>query len=316
MGWASHVWGMNVLSLFDGISCGRLALDRAGVEVSRYYASEIDEEAMQISSNNHGDIVQLGDVTGWRDWDLPQIDLLLAGSPCQGFSFNGKRLALDDPRSRLFWEFADILKAVKPRWFLLENVRMEPRHAAVITKTLGVQPRILNSSLVSAQNRLRYYWTNIPFPTPEDRNIRLRDVLDAPVDCAGAIARLDKGNKTMVRYATDDTTARFLVKAEGSTSRWRAWDRICETRTKSNTLLTGGQVIANTGTTNIAYYVGDRVALRPISVTEAERLQTLPTDYTAGVLPTHRFRGIGNGWTVDMVAHIFSSLPTIEKPDL
>lgn len=300
---------MHVLSLFDGVSCGRVALQRAGIEVTSYHASEIDESAMTISRRHYPDIVQLGDVTGWRDWDLPKIDLLLAGSPCQGFSFNGKRLALDDPRSRLFWEFVAVLEHVKPRWFLLENVRMEPRHAAVISKALGVQPRIINSALVSAQSRVRYYWTNIPFKTPEDRGIRLAHILDSPVECAGALAKLDKGNKTMARYATDDTTARFLRKEEGSVSRWRAWDRICETRTKSNTLLTAGQGLANTGATNIAYFTSKgRVALRPISITEAERLQTLPPGYTLGVTMTNRHKAIGNGWTVDVVAHIFSGL--------
>ena len=300
---------MNVLSLFDGVSCGRLALERAGVKVSAYYSSEIDEHAITISQRHYPEIHQLGDVTGWRDWTLPKIDLLMAGSPCQGFSFNGKRLALDDPRSRLFWEFVAVLERVKPRWFLLENVRMEPEHAAVITNALGVQPRIINSSLMSAQHRIRYYWTNIPCTTPPDLNIRLADVLDAPVECAGALAKLDKGNKTMARYATDATTERFLVKKVGSVSRWRAWDRICETRTKSNTLLTAGQSIANTGATNIAYFTPEgRVALRPISITEAERLQTLPPGYTDGVSITHRHRAVGNGWTVDIVAHLLKGI--------
>ena len=300
---------MNVLSLFEGVSCGRVALERAGIEVTSYHASEIDESAIAISSRHYPDIVQLGDVCDHKGWELPNIDLLLAGSPCQGFSFNGKRLALDDPRSRLFWEFVAVLERVKPRWFLLENVRMEAKHAAVITEALGVQPRIINSSLVSAQSRVRYYWTNIPFKTPEDKGIRLADVLDAPVECAGALAKLDKGNKTMARYATDDTTARFLVKKEGSVSRWRAWDRICETRTKSNTLLTAGQSLANTGATNIAYFTPTgHVALRPISITEAERLQTLEPGYTEGVTMTNRHKAIGNGWTVDVVAHIFGGL--------
>jgi site-specific DNA-cytosine methylase len=299
---------MNVLSLFDGISCGRLALERAGVKVSTYHASEIDASAITISSNNWPGVVQLGDVTDWRTWELPKIDLLLAGSPCQGFSFNGKRLALDDPRSRLFWEFVDVLDRVKPKWFLLENVRMEAKHAAVISKALGVEPRIINSSVLSAQHRIRYYWTNIPFKTPDDAGIRLSSVLDDPIECAGALAKLDKGNGYTCRYAPDATTARFLKKAEGSTSRWRAWNRICETRGKANTLLTAGQSLANTGATNIAYNTPDGVGLRPLSITEAERLQTLPEGYTEGVPITYRHQALGNGWTVDVVSHIFASL--------
>lgn len=115
----------NVLSLFDGMSCGQIALDRAGIRHDNYYASEIDKYAIKVAQANYPDTIQLGDVTKWRTWDLPQIDLLIAGSPCQGFSFAGKQLNFQDPRSRLFFEFVDVLKQRQPKWWLLENVRMK-----------------------------------------------------------------------------------------------------------------------------------------------------------------------------------------------
>lgn len=149
---------MRVLSLFDGISCGRLALERAGVAVTNYYASEIDKHAIKVSKNNYPDIVQLGDVNDWQNWGDLDVDLVIGGSPCQGFSFAGKQLAFDDPRSALFWKFVDILNYYKPKYFLLENVRMKKEYQDVISKALGVEPIVINSSLVSAQNRVRWYW--------------------------------------------------------------------------------------------------------------------------------------------------------------
>lgn len=186
---------MNVLSLFDGMSCGRIALERAGIEVTNYFASEIDKYAIQISEKNYPDIIRLGDVIEWRDWKLPKIDLLIAGSPCQGFSVAGKGLNFDDPRSKLFFDFVDILKYYKPKYFLLENVRMKKECSNVITEILGVEPLEINSSLVSGQNRSRLYWTNIGpietdlfgrrrslIPQPEDRGILLKDILENNVD--------------------------------------------------------------------------------------------------------------------------------------
>ena len=143
---------MNVLSLFDGMSCGRIALERAGIQVTNYFASEIDKHAIKVAMHNYPDTQQLGDVTKWREWNLPKIDLLLGGSPCQGFSFAGKQLAFDDPRSKLFFEFVECLNHFNPKYFLLENVRMKKEHLQVITDMLGVEPIRINSNLVSAQN--------------------------------------------------------------------------------------------------------------------------------------------------------------------
>lgn len=171
---------MNILSLFDGISCGRIALERAGIKVDKYYASEIDRHAIKVSEANYPAIIRLGDVTKWREWDLPEIDLLIAGSPCQGFSLSGKQLNFEDIRSKLFFEFVDILKHYKPKYFLLENVGMKKEYENVISDILGVKPIKINSNLVSAQNRKRLYWTNIPnVVQPEDKKIILADILDS-----------------------------------------------------------------------------------------------------------------------------------------
>ena len=175
---------MNVLSLFDGMSCGRIALDRLNIPVTSYYASEIDKYAIQVSEANYPDIIRLGDVCDVKAEDLPKIDLLIAGSPCQGFSFAGKQLAFDDPRSALFFEFVRLLKECKPKYFLLENVRMKKEFLDIISEQVGCEPIFINSALVSAQNRQRYYWTNIPgIEQPEQRGIVLRDILETtPAD--------------------------------------------------------------------------------------------------------------------------------------
>ncbi|QIQ22130.1 DNA cytosine methyltransferase [Zophobihabitans entericus] len=174
---------MMILSLFDGMSCGRVAIERAGIPVTAYYASEIDKFATIISHNNYPDIVRLGDVTRWRTWDIEwqKIDLLIAGSPCQGFSFAGKQLAFDDPRSALFFVFVDILNHIRKHnpnvKFLLENVRMKNIHKDVISSLLKVDPIMINSALLSAQDRKRLYWCNWSVTQPEDKNILLNDVL-------------------------------------------------------------------------------------------------------------------------------------------
>ena len=170
---------MNVLSLFDGMSCGRIALNRLGINVDNYYASEIDKYAMTVSTANYPDIIQVGDVTELDTSTLPKIDLIMGGSPCQGFSFAGKQLAFDDPRSALFFEFVRCVKELKPKYFLLENVRMKKEYLDVISEYMGVEPIMINSALVSAHNRVRYYWTNIPgIEQPEQRGIVLRDILE------------------------------------------------------------------------------------------------------------------------------------------
>jgi len=183
---------MKVLSLFDGMSCGRIALDQLGIPVEKYYASEIDKYAIQVSQANYPDIIQVGDVCDLDPKDYLDVDLIQAGSPCQGFSMAGKQLAFDDPRSALFFEFIRLLKAIKPKYFLLENVRMKKEFLQVISEQVsacypeivfGIEPIFINSSLVSAQSRQRYYWTNIPnIKQPEDSGIVLKDILENNYD--------------------------------------------------------------------------------------------------------------------------------------
>ena len=177
---------LNVLSLFDGMSCGQIALDQLGIPIEKYYASELDKFAIKVTQHNYPHTIQLGDVTNWRDWkiDWSEIDLIYGGSPCQGFSFAGKQLAFDDPRSALFFVFVDIvnhIKSVNPNVkFLLENVRMKQEYLDIISEHIGVQPVKINSALVSAQNRVRYYWTNIEgVEQPKDRGILLKDILES-----------------------------------------------------------------------------------------------------------------------------------------
>jgi DNA-cytosine methyltransferase len=173
---------MNVLSLFDGMSCGMIALDRLGIKVDNYYASEIDKYAMQVSAANYPEIIQVGDITKLDLSTLPKIDLVMGGSPCQGFSFAGKQLAFDDPRSALFFEFVKCVKELNPKYFLLENVKMKKEYLDIISEYMGVEPIFIQSSLVSAQSRQRYYWTNIPgIEQPEERGIVLRDILEDQV---------------------------------------------------------------------------------------------------------------------------------------
>lgn len=158
--------GLNVLSLFDGISCGKVALERAGISVDKYYASEIDAPALAVSKARHSDIIQLGDVKNWRNWglDLGSIDLLIGGSPCQGFSVAGKQLNFSDERSKLFFEYLGILNAIKAKnpniLFLFENVKMKDEYKNAISNCIGADPIEIDSALLSAQRRKRLYWTN------------------------------------------------------------------------------------------------------------------------------------------------------------
>jgi len=184
--------GLVVLSLFDGMSCGQLALQKAGIKVKQYYAAEIDKYAIQVTMANFPDTIQLGDVTKVFAKDLPKIDLIIGGSPCQGFSFAGKQLNFKDERSKLFFEFVRLVNECKPKWFFLENVKMKKEHELVISQYMKVAPVELNSSLLSAQCRERLYWTNInqkPYglfddmvtdiPQPKDKGLKLKDIIES-----------------------------------------------------------------------------------------------------------------------------------------
>jgi DNA (cytosine-5)-methyltransferase 3A len=177
----------NVLSLFDGISCGQIALNRAGIEYDGYYASEIDKHAIKVTQTNYPKTVQLGDVTKVEGAKLPKIGLLQGGSPCQGFSFAGKGLNFEDPRSKLFFEFVRLLKETAPKWFLLENVTMKKEHEDIITAQIGVEPVMIDSARFSAQSRKRLFWTNIPLRERERESIRADAGRYFGADCSGLL---------------------------------------------------------------------------------------------------------------------------------
>lgn len=276
---------MNVLSLFDGMSCGRIALERAGITVDEYYASEIDKYAIQVSKKNYNDIIQLGDVTKVSSDKLPKIDMLIGGSPCQGFSFAGKQLNFEDPRSKLFFEYVRLFKETKPKYFLLENVVMKKEYQAVITEHLGVEPILINSSLVSGQNRPRLYWTNIPNVTqPEDKGIVLKDILDINVDPI---------------FKLSDIAILYMNRHRKGKPRWEYHKNPIDGKAACLT--------ANMWK-GVPYGV-IQAHCRRLTPVECERLQTVPDNYTDCVSNSQRYKMLGNGWTVDVIAHIFAHIP-------
>jgi site-specific DNA-cytosine methylase len=297
---------MNVLSLFDGISCGQIALNRSGIEYYNYYASEIDKYAISIVEKNYPHTKHLGDVSNIRCEDLPKIDLLIGGSPCQSFSFAGSRSGMTtrdnveileleqylqlkedgfefQGQSYLFWEYVRLMVELKPEYFLLENVKMESKWKNVITKIMGVEPVLINSNLFSAQNRQRLYWTNIPIgELPDKCDLYLRDIVD------------EGGEKYPL---TVKHHAAFLKNYKWS---------CCELDEKSKPLLASyykqpphcpyiRSTISESG-------------FRRLSPLECERLQTVPDGYTDYVSDTQRYKTLGNGWTVNVISHIFDGL--------
>ena len=294
---------MKVLSLFDGISCGMVALERAGIPVDAYYASEIDKHAIAISQKNYPNIIRLGDVTRWREWDIPwaEIDLLIGGSPCQGFSFAGKQLNFNDPRSKLFFEFVDILNQIKKHnpdvKFFLENVKMKKEYVQTITDYLWVEPIEINSELVSAQNRKRLYWTNIENTTsPEDKRIEIKDVI-CEVEQEELIGKFKNCiRKNVVSQYEEIINSNKKIHQLKCSSGWQD-NKVGITKTP--TLRAGNSFCLIKTPEN---------KIRLITITEAERLQNLPDGYTEGVAENNRFSAVGNGWTVDVIAHIFKGL--------
>jgi DNA (cytosine-5)-methyltransferase 3A len=386
---------MNVLSLFDGMSCGQIALSQLSIKVDNFYASEIDKYAITITQKNFPNTIQLGDITKWREWDIDwlSIDLVFGGSPCQGFSFAGKQLAFDDPRSKLFFVFIDILNHVKqynPKVkFLLENVRMKKEYQDVITSYIGVEPVMINSALVSAQNRVRYYWTNITeLQQPQDRGILLKDIIESGKVEENKARTIDanyfKGGKIggthqssiRGRYnETGKTEQKLEVQYTGransittvqkdslcvkeATKKGYAEARIGEgldltfpssktrrgrlMKYKSNCLTSANyeygvvEKIANVnpsgkGMNGQVYSIDaksptvtsnkgegskiseDRLTWRKLTPLECERLQTVPDDYTLGVSNSQRYKMLGNGWTVEVIKHIFKNLSSTDR---
>lgn len=295
---------MNVLSLFDGISCGQVALERAGIEVNNYYAAEVDKYAIKVTQANYPNTIQLGDVTKWREWniDWSSIDLLIGGSPCQGFSFAGKQLAFDDPRSALFFEYLNILnhiKAVNPSVkFMLENVRMKKEYMDVITNLLGVEPVFINSSLVSAQERKRFYWANWEFGQPEDKGFVLSDIIEAGVVDRDKPFCIDanywKGGNLKAYFEKHRRQLVFFIGRGNNPAGFRA--------------LNGKTPSLTSNSWQHNNFLADIDGFRKLTPIECERLQTLADNYTNHVSNTQRYKALGNGWTVDVIAHIFKGL--------
>jgi len=395
--------GLVVLSLFDGMSCGQLALQKAGIKVKQYYAAEIDKYAIQVTMANFPDTIQLGDVTKVFAKDLPKIDLIIGGSPCQGFSFAGKQLAFDDPRSKLFFEFVRLKNECNPTYFMLENVKMKKEFELIISKYMGVAPIEINSALLSAQNRVRLYWTNIanePYglfgdmvctiPQPKDKGVLLRDILESNVAdkyylTDKAIDRLNKAQLIGIKAKVDpeksgtitiknqsgqlaiDNSTTLIVASRGRNpenpkSRESGLETEqhleprfdgktnCITSVQKDNLVM--QLNPSTESGGVQPYQQNRVydidgispalmaqmscgthailekspclhgfehgtngqlnkqlakggLIRRLTETECERLQTVPDGYTGIVSSTQRYRMLGNGWTVDVIAYIF-----------
>ena len=319
--------GINVLSLFDGLSCGNIALERAGIKVNNYYASEIDKYAIQIANKNYPDITQLGDVLGVKGKDLPKIDLLIGGSPCQDLSFAGKGKGLEGDRSSLFYQYVRLLKECKPKYFLLENVRMKQEYQDIISDLLGVQPIKINSSLVSAQNRVRLYWTNIPNVTqPEDKGILLKDILldDAEEPMLSNIYGGFKEKKPRVH--TNKSITIRAASGGGAIPSIKLKQHINnESVTKQGksyalTASYNGAVAWNSvqkkQRTMIPVELSDKkdpntyngIKYRKLHPLECERLQTIPDGYTSGVSNTQKYKMLGNSWTANIIAHLFKGL--------
>lgn len=352
---------MNVLSLFDGMSCGQIAIKELGINVDKYFASEIDKHAISQTQTNFPNTIQLGEVTKVKAKDLPIIDLLIGGIPCQGFSFAGKQLNFNDPRSALFFEYVRILKEVREKnpnvKFLLENVRMKKEYERVISEVLGIRPVVINSALVSAQNRIRLYWSNIrtrreglfgelytDIPQPDDRKIFLKDILEPVVDEKYFIS-----NITMERFlrchpnftprinpdktgtlstinnaptmAFDSGTTFVLAAMRGreaylGSNNWR--EQRLEPRNdgktnaittvhKDNLILDKSGILQRPRCKN-KDGVNVGVRLRRLTPTECARLQTIPDWYVWKCSETQIYKMLGNGWTVEVIKHIFSFL--------
>jgi site-specific DNA-cytosine methylase len=292
---------MKVLSLFDGISCGRVALERAGIKVDKYYASEIDKYAIKVAQKNYPNTIQVGSVVDLKGEDFKDIDLIIGGSPCQSFSNAGNRQGFDG-KSGLFYEFVRLVKEIKPKYFLLENVKMKQEWQDIISDALGIKPIEINSSLVSGQNRKRLFWTNIPnVKQPKDKGILLIDILEEEVD---------------EKYYLNESQIKTINRNFGSKGKTiNLDDGLIEKITypsrinkkplniKSPTLVAA----MGMGGGNVPVIIKNG-RIRKFTEVECERLQTLPDNYTYGVCSTARYKAIGNGWTVDVIAHIFNKL--------
>jgi DNA (cytosine-5)-methyltransferase 3A len=315
-----------VLSLFDGMSCGQIALERTGIKVDKYYASEIDKYAIQITQKNYPGTIQLGNVNN-DDWqNIEKINLLLGGSPCQDLSIAKKnREGLKGKKSSLFFKYVEALETLKPKYFLYENVAsMKKNDRDIISSHLGVEPILINSSLVSAQNRRRLYWTNISnIAQPADKHIYLKDVLES-----GVVDR-DKSYCIDANYYKGSNLEQYIIKGrrqivfterrtqEAKQIRKEYLQKygkdFCPRRSKELVPRTDGKVnCLTTALTKEHILLDESFNFRKLTPIECERLQTVPEGYTEGVSDTQRYKMLGNGWTVDVIAHILSNIKYVQ----
>ena len=278
-----------VLSLFDGMSCGQVALNRAGIGYQSYYASEIDQYAIKVAQHNYPKTVQVGDIIELKGNSLPNVDLLMGGSPCQSFSTAGNGKGFEG-KSGLIYEFIRLLDECNPKYFLLENVKMKREWQDFISKQLGVEPIKINSNLFSAQNRERLYWTNIPIAQCIDKKIFIQDVFDDVIENK---YWLKAKNTELLLRKIDITGAPDLACID-------VYNKKIKLDDKSPTL-----TLPHHNSTRVIQHG----RIRKLMPVECERLQTLPDRYTdCNLSDTQRYTMIGNGWTVDVIAHILKGI--------
>lgn len=283
---------INVLSLFDGMSCGQIALDKLGIKVDNYFASEIDKHAIQVTQKNYPNTKQIGSVVDVKGEDLPKIDLLFGGSPCQSFSSAGNGKGFEG-ESGLFFEFVRVLKETKPKYFLLENVVMKKEWQDIITEALGVYPININSSLVSAGHRKRLYWTNIPnIEQPKDKKVLIYDIITLE-DSVDSNVWLKAKNTHLVYKKIDFTGCPKVAAID-------IYNKKYKTDNKVPTLTLPHH-------NSLRLWQNGRI--RKFTANELEAIQTIPKDYTnVGLTLNQRHKMLGNGWTVDVIKHIFKNL--------
>jgi len=318
--------GINCVSLFDGICAAGLALKRNNQHVENLFTSEIDPHAISVTRRNFPNNIELGDVTKIKSDKLPKIDLLIGGSPCQGFSRAGQELAFDDPRSKLFFEYVRILNETSPTYFLLENVRMSQENEDVISDALGVKPLRIDSSLLSGQMRKRNYWTNIPgIHQPKDKGIMLRDVVDkdALVDADKAHAVIASIGRTTHREYFMKNQGQIVYDAIALSNIYGGFKekkpRVHVQKSPAIRTAAGGGHIPSLVLNiegmekefNLETY---RKFIRKINPNECARLQTFPDDWARymedgrEIPATHQYRLYGNSYTVDVISHILKGM--------
>lgn len=281
---------MKVLSLFDGMSGAQQALKYLNINIDKYYASEIDKYAIAVTQYNFPETIQLGDINNWKSWDIDEgeVDLIIGGSPCQGFSVAGRQLNFNDPRSILFFKYVEVLEYYKSRYFLLENVKMKKEWQDIITSYMKHEPVLIDSALVSAQGRRRLYWTNINngmIEQPEDLGIKLLDIIEN-----GSVDR-EKSYTIDANYWKGGSLANYLSKSRR-------------------------QIVLSQSERRLMVLEPDtEYNYRMLSPLECERLQTFPDNYSEfgnfngtvkRISNTQRYKMLGNAFTVKVIEHILS----------